>query len=356
MTPIVHPSRSAPSVTVRSRAPLRLGFSGGGTDLSPFCDLHGGQVLNVTISLYAYTTIFLRTDGRVSFVSADRKHAHECEASAKIDVSDPAVILHAGVYNRIVRQFNNDQPLPVTITTYSDVMPGSGLGSSSTMVVSIIKAFTELLALPLGEYDIAHLAYEIERVELGLSGGRQDQYAATFGGFNFIEFYANDRVIVNPLRVKNWIISELESSLVLYYTGYSRSSASIIEKQVSNIKAADQECMQALHELKAEAVGMKEALLRGDIAGFARYMAHGWGAKKRTAGAISNEHIEDVYARAVKAGALAGKLSGAGGGGFMIFLVDPVRRVEVIEALQGIPGGEIVPVRFQKHGTEGWRA
>jgi D-glycero-alpha-D-manno-heptose-7-phosphate kinase len=305
--------------------------------------------------LYAYTTISLRGDNLVEFISADGRQSFTADAAVDVATDNDALILHAGVYRRIMRQFNNNQPLPVSITTYSDVLPGSGLGSSSTMVVSIVKAFVELLGLPLGEYDIAHLAYEIERLDLGLLGGRQDQYAATFGGFNFIEFYANDRVIVNPLRVKNWILSELESSLVLFYTGRSRNSANIIEKQVSNIQSEDERCLAALHQLKAEASGMKEALLRGDLRRFARYMADGWESKKQTAGAISNEYIEDVYARAVRAGALAGKLSGAGGGGFMMFLVDPVRRVEVIEALQDMRDGEVVPVRFQKHGTEGWR-
>jgi D-glycero-alpha-D-manno-heptose-7-phosphate kinase len=341
-------------VTVRARAPLRLGFSGGGTDLSPFCDLHGGQVLNVAISLYAHTTISFRDDNLVRFVSADRRQSYEAEANGKVDAGED-LILHAGVYRRIVRDYNGGQPLAVTITTQADVPPGSGLGSSSTMVVSIVKAFTELLALPLGEYDIAHLAYEIERIELGLRGGRQDQYAATFGGFNFIEFYANDRVIVNPLRVKNWIISELESSLVLYFTGTSRSSAAIIEKQVRNIESGDGQCMAALAELKQETVAMKEALLRGELGLFAHYMGKAWESKKRTAEAISNGRIETAYQRALSAGALAGKLSGAGGGGFMMFLVDPVRRVEVIDALNEIGEGEVVPVRFQKHGTEGWR-
>jgi D-glycero-alpha-D-manno-heptose-7-phosphate kinase len=347
---------TAKTITVRSRAPLRLGFSGGGTDLSPFCDLHGGQVLNVAISLYAYTTISLRGDNQICFTAADRKQSLTAAAAPDIQVDSNSLMLHAGVYRRIMSQFNRGQALPVTITTYSDVMPGSGLGSSSTLVVSIVRAFAELMSLPLGEYDIAHLAYEIERIDLGLLGGRQDQYAATFGGFNFIEFYANDRVIVNPLRVKSWIASELESSLVLYYTGYSRNSASIIEKQVSNIQSSDEDCLKALHELKAEAAGMKESLLRGDIRGFARYMAQGWEAKKRTAGAITNDRIEDVYTRACDAGALAGKLSGAGGGGFMMFLVDPIRRVEVIETLEAIPNGEVVPVRFQKYGAEAWRA
>ncbi len=322
--------------------------------MSPFCDLYGGCVLNVTISLYAHTTISLRDDGVVRFVSADRKQAYQVEIGANIDVDNDLVLL-AGVYRRIIRQFNNNQPLALTITTHADVPPGSGLGSSSTMVVSLVKAFTELLSLPLGEYDIARLAYEIERIDLGLHGGRQDQYAATFGGFNFMEFYANERVIVNPLRIKNWILSELESSLVLYFTGTSRSSAAIIETQVDNIKSQNEECLLGLHELKQEALSMKEALLRGDLKLFGQYMGKAWESKKRTAQAISNPHVESVYERAMAAGALAGKLSGAGGGGFMMFLVDPVQRMQLIDALTETEAGKVVPVRFQKYGTEGWR-
>jgi D-glycero-alpha-D-manno-heptose-7-phosphate kinase len=344
--------RGGPLV-VRSRAPLRLGFGGGGTDLSPYCDQYGGCVLNASISLYAYCTISLRSDSEVSFVSADRNQ-HYHAAADQDHTADGDLILHAGVYNRIIRQFLDGRPLPVTITTQSDVPPGSGLGSSSTMVVSMVKAFTELLGLPLGEYEIAHLAYEIERVDLGLRGGRQDQYAATFGGFNFIEFFSGDRVIVNPLRVKNWIISELESSLVLVYTGISRSSAAIIDQQTRNLETSDDDCIEAMHAMKQQTLRMKEALLRGELNMFAACMGEGWLSKKRTASGISNGSIDCMYEVAIASGAHAGKLSGAGGGGFMMFLVDPLRRLDVTRALESA-NGRIVPCRFQKYGTEGWR-
>jgi D-glycero-alpha-D-manno-heptose-7-phosphate kinase len=170
----------------RSRAPLRLGLAGGGTDVSPYSDLYGGAVLNATISMYAYATIEPRDDGKIVFNSIDRSKRLEFESKEFLEI-DGNLDLLKGVYNRIVKDFAK-KPLSFELTTYVDAPPGSGLGSSSTLVVAIIGAFAEWLNLPLGEYDIAHLAYEIERKDLGMAGGKQDQYAATFGGFNFIRY------------------------------------------------------------------------------------------------------------------------------------------------------------------------
>lgn len=338
---------------VRSRAPLRLGLGGGGTDLSPFCDLYGGYVLNATIDMYAYSTVEAATNEKVEFVDADREVVFETEASEYI-APEGDLVLHKGVYNRIVQEFNGGEPLPVTLTTYCDVPPGSGLGSSSTMVVAMVKAFVELLNLPLGEYEIAHLAYEVERVDLGLNGGKQDQYAATFGGINFMEFYANDRVIVNPLRVKNWIISELETSLVLFYTGVSRDSATIIEEQSSNVNAGREKPIAAMKEMKEEAVLMKECLLKGDIRSFAMFMDQAWESKKKMARNISNSQIDTIYNLAKQSGAYAGKVSGAGGGGFLMFLVEPLRRMDVMRVLEA-QQGRAMTCHFIKYGTQGWR-
>jgi D-glycero-alpha-D-manno-heptose-7-phosphate kinase len=241
----------------------------------------------------------------------------------------------------------------LSITTHSDAPPGSGLGSSSTLVVSMIKAFVEWLNLPLGEYDIARLAFEIERQDVGLSGGRQDQYAATFGGFNFMEFHPHERVVINPLRIKNWIISELEASLLLYFGGVSRDSAAIIDEQAKNVKDRDQGAIDAMHALKQEAVQMKESLLKGDFDGFVESMEAGWAAKKRMARCISNPQIDEAYALARAAGAKAGKVSGAGGGGFMMLLADPARRVDVARALQH--RGQVYTCHFTKYGTQGWK-
>jgi D-glycero-alpha-D-manno-heptose-7-phosphate kinase len=339
---------------IRARAPLRLGLAGGGTDVSPYCDRYGGLVLNATIDKYAYTVLQPGGDGDgVRFVAADKQEEWAGEAASELPL-DGCLDLHKGVYNRIVREFNGGRPLPLTLTTHTDAPPGSGLGSSSTLVVSMIKAFVEWLNLPLGEYDIARLAYEIERKDVGLSGGRQDQYAATFGGFNFMEFHPDERVVVNPLRIKNWIVSELEASLLLYFGGVSRDSAQIIDEQTRNVQQDDNAAIEAMHALKQESIAMKENLLKGDFDGLVHSMDAGWEAKKRMAKSISNPRIEESYERAKQAGMRAGKISGAGGGGFMMMLVDPVRRMDVIRALSKTEG-QIYNCHFTEIGTQGWK-
>ena len=339
--------------SVRARAPLRLGLAGGGTDVSPFCDLHGGFVLNAAIDKYAYAMIDPLPAGQLEFLATDQQQAHRGEALPQLPLQGE-LQLHKGVYNRIVRQFRDGEPLPVRLTTFSEAPAGSGLGSSSTLVVAMIKAFVEYLNLPLGEYEIARMAYDIERMDVGLAGGRQDQYSATFGGFNFMEFYADERVVVNPLRIKNWILTELESSLVLYFTGVSRQSAAIITEQKKNIEAHSKSSLDASFALKREAVAMKESILKGDFAALAESMRAGWEWKKKLAQQVSNPEIDETYEVACRAGALAGKVSGAGGGGFMFFLVDPPRRMETMRALQAL-GGQAGGCHFSKHGTEGWR-
>jgi len=339
---------------IRARAPLRLGLAGGGTDLSPFAEIHGGHVLNATISLYSYALLEDSKDGGIHFHANDLGRSFSSLAAATLPTSID-LPLHAGVYNRIVRDFNDGRPLPISLTTSADVRPGSGLGSSSTLVVAMVKAFVEFLQLPLGEYEIAHLAYEIERIDIGMSGGRQDQYAATFGGFNFLEFEANDRVIVNPLRIKRWIVSELEASLVLFGTGMSRDSSTVIDSQISNVSSGNTKSVEATLALKQDAIDMKAALLRGDIAHFTAILGRSWENKKRTSSGVSNGAIDDIYDAACKAGASAGKISGAGGGGFMMFMVAPERRDHVIEALKQ-KNGRILPCNFSDHGSEGWRA
>lgn len=338
---------------IRSKAPLRLGLAGGGTDVSPYSDEFGGFVLNATINMYAHCTIETTHNNRISFYAADRDEYFETELTEQLEL-DGRLNLHKGIYNRVVRQFRGGKPVSLRMTTYSDAPAGSGLGSSSTMAVAMLKAFVELLHLPLGEYDIAFLAYQIERMDVGLSGGKQDQYAATFGGFNFIEFYAEDRVIVNPLRIKNWIINELENSMILVYTGTSRESATIIEEQIRNTKAKNSQSLDAMHQLKADALTMKEATLKGDIKTIARCLAHSWEAKKKMAAGISNDRLDQLYSAALKAGAYAGKVSGAGGGGFMIFMVDPVKRIQVIKELVKLDA-QVTNFHFAKDGTQGWR-
>jgi D-glycero-alpha-D-manno-heptose-7-phosphate kinase len=336
---------------VRARAPLRLGLAGGGTDVSPYSERFGGQVLNVTIDKYAYATIVERADGQVELIAADNQVVWQGPASPALE-RRAGLDLHVGVYNRIVRDFNQGRPLAISLVTHSEAPPGSGLGSSSTMVVALLQAFCEYLMLPLGEYEIARLAYEIERLDLGMSGGKQDQYAAAFGGLNFMEFFA-DRVIVNPLRIKPEVRAELESSLVLYYTGISRESAAIIDVQTAGVAASNPQSLDAMHRLKEEASAMKEAILLGDLSAMAASMLKGWAAKKRAAAAISNPQIDRIYDAALAAGALAGKLSGAGGGGFMMLLADPARRPDVMRQLVSF-GGQVMTCNFTEAGAYAW--
>lgn len=345
---------SGQPILVRARAPLRLGLGGGGSDLSPFCDEYGGFVLNATIALFVYAMVEPRTDGKVSFVAADRQETLMYDAGASLDIGPP-LPLHKATYLRMIRDFRGGEPLSLTLTTYSDVPAGSGLGSSSALVVAMIEAFRELLNLPLGEYEVAQLAHSIERTDAGMQGGKQDQYAATFGGFNFMEFYGANRVIVNPLRMKPSTVSELEASLVLFNTGVPRDSDAIIAEQASRVVRREEESIAATLNLKAEAVAMKEALLKGDIPRLGEVLNAGWESKKKTAAAVTNRNLEHVYDIAMSAGAFSGKVSGAGGGGYMIFLVDPARRPAVWRALQGVPGS-IVRVQFTNDGSAAWRS
>ena len=340
-------------MSIRARAPLRLGLAGGGTDVSPYCDLFGGAVLNATIDRYAHCTIDPRSDGKIIIEATDLRAGEILDAEPFLAPTGPFQ-LHKSVYNRIVREYNGGKPLSLSLTTWSDAPPGSGLGASSTLVVCMVGSFAEWLHLPLGEYDIAHCAYVVERVDLGLAGGKQDQYAAAFGGVNLIEFYADDRVIVNPLRVKDWILNELEASLVLYFTGISRESARIIDEQIRNTQTRSEQSVEAMHAMKADVGRMKEAILFGDIRRFAEILGNSWQVKKRLARGISNDHIESIALSALAAGAISGKVTGAGGGGYMMFVVPPGHRRRLIDALSEL-GGEVMDFHFTKEGVTAWR-
>lgn len=338
---------------IRARAPLRLGLAGGGTDVSPYADVHGGYVLNATIDRYAYAVIKTLEGPQVRFVATDQQATAVHPLSESLS-PDGKLDLHRAVYNHMIRHYNGGRPLALELSTFCDAPAGSGLGSSSTLVVVMIRAFTELLNLPLDDYTIASLAYQIERIDCGLQGGRQDQYSATFGGFNFMEFYGEQRTVINSLRIKNWVICELEASLVLFYTGVSRDSAKIIADQSNNVKSGMHDAVEAMHGIKREALVMKECLLRGDFAGIVNSMRAGWESKKRSATTVTNPMIDEIYESSMGAGALAGKVSGAGGGGFMWFFVPTERRMDVIRSLTRFKG-QVSNCHFTKHGTQAWK-
>ncbi len=335
----------------RSKAPLRIGLAGGGTDVSPYCDLYGGAILNATISLYAYASIEPTDDNRIIIEAADRNETDELEKQDQLEINGK-LNLAKGVYNHIVNKYG---PVPsgFKLTTFVDAPAGSGLGSSSTLVVAIIGAFAEWLHLPLGEYDVAHMAYIIERDELAMAGGKQDQYAGTFGGVNFMEFYDNNRVIVNPLRIKQKFLFELGNNMLLYFTATSRLSSDIIEAQSKNVKDKDKGSIEAMHRLKEQAFMMKEALLKGDIHNIGKILDHGFRFKKQTAKGISNTQMDEIYDAAIAAGATGGKISGAGGGGFMMFYCPGNSRFAVQQALAKF-GGEFRHYQFVEHGLSTW--
>lgn len=340
---------------VRSRAPLRLGLAGGGTDVSPYCDEFGGSVLNATIGHYAYASIEPAESGSVEFVSRDQSESTKYPADSRLE-PDGKLDLLKFVHNCAVRQFNGGKSLSLRLTTRVDVPSGSGLGGSSTLVVAALRAYAEWLNYAIDDYDLAHTAWVLEREEAGLKGGRQDQYAAAFGGFNYMEFASGGRVLVNPLRIRESIVSELEASLLLFYTGDSRASAKIIAEQTKNVETGNRQAIDAMHLIKQEAVRMKEALLRGDFNLLHEVLRRSWEAKKQMASGIVNPKIEMLYQRALDAGAYCAKISGAGGGGFMMFLADPMLKGQVAEALQGAGGnGVIYGCHFTRVGVQAWR-
>lgn len=337
--------------TICAKAPLRLGFGGGGTDVSPYCDQFGGVVLNATIGLFARVTLEPRTDGQLVLASADQQKPHwQGVAKPHRDVPEH-VRLHKGVWDHFAAR--TGQRPGVTLTTSADSPPGSGLGTSSALVVALVEAMRRFNETILSPQEIAELAYRIERQDLDLAGGHQDQYTAAFGGFNMMVFGAEDQVKVSPLTISEATQAQLESSIVLYFTGVSRHSATIIDEQTANMKDAQPRSLAGLDALKAGALDMQAALADGDLLRFGAILDAGWQSKKLTASQITSPEIDQVYDAAKAYGAFGGKVTGAGGGGFMMFLIDPARRDGLMAHLSAF-GGTCQPARFYPHGVTSW--
>jgi len=333
---------------IRSKAPLRISFCGGGTDVSPYLEERGGVVLSVTIDKYAYATLCFRDDRSITVRSLDYNLV------AKYNLDEP--LLYDGnldLVKAVINRLNKgDNAEGLEFFLHSDAPPGSGLGASSAVVVSLIGLFKHWLHLPFTNYEIAELAYKIERVDMGIKGGKQDQYAATFGGFNFIEFY-KDATIVNPLRIPMDVLNELHYNLLLCYTGKTRLSAGIIDTQVQNYMQRKEDVVQAMNELKAITIEMKNALLRGQLTEFGALLHNAWENKKKMAQQISDPFIDELYEMARKNGALGGKISGAGGGGYMSFYCPFDRKHIVAESLKKM-GAQVVAFNFEFYGLQTW--
>lgn len=340
---------------LRSRAPLRISFAGGGTDVSPYPEEKGGAVLNCTIDKFAYATLQSNPDGagRVEVESLDynvkaiyEKPSDFLEATGELDLVKAALrVLHRPENGESSRD-------SLKLFLHSDAPPGTGLGSSSTMVVALVGAFQQYLRRPWTAYDIAELAYEIERREFGMKGGRQDMYAAAFGGFNFIEF-AGQRTIVNPLKIRPEVLNELAYRLLLCYTGTSHYSNDIIQRQQESYVQKRGDTVAALDATKQLAIDMKNELLRGDLDEMGRLLDAGWQLKKRFTEGITNPRIDAFYQRARDAGALGGKLVGAGGGGYLLLFCDFERRARVAKTVQEA-GGRVEDFALEPEGLQTW--
>ena len=342
---VVSPPRG--TLAYRAKAPLRVSFAGGGTDIPPFCHREGGCVLNATLNRYAYGKLRPRMDKNVQIESVDFGVSLNYEApcvpayDGKLDLVKAAVQKLAG---QDARGFD--------LFLHSDAPPGSGLGSSSTLMVAIVGLLREFKALPLTDYEIAHLAFTIEREDLGIQGGLQDQYAATFGGFNFIEFH-NNQVIVNPLRIRQDIVNELEHNLLLCYTGKTRLSDHIIEDQMSRYGRGERETVEGLHQQKTLAVEMKNRLLQGRLRDFGGLLHDAWEAKKKLSPRVTTDEINEMYEEARRHGAIGGKITGAGGGGYMLFYCLFERKPRVAERLSQM-GGQVSEFAFEFQGLQTW--
>jgi D-glycero-alpha-D-manno-heptose-7-phosphate kinase len=341
-----YPNGSSP--TIRTKAPLRISFAGGGTDVPPYPEREGGCVLNATIDNYAWGSLRPRDDGRIRIESVDLGVLLDCLVESKLEFDGQLDLVKA----TLVRlQAQDSRGFDVFL--HSDAPPGSGLGSSSALIVGLVGLVKEFKNLPLTEYEVAHLAYLIEREDLRIQGGHQDQYASCFGGFNFIEFYG-DRVIVNPLRIQQDTVNELEHNLLLCYTGTTRRSDRIIEDQIKRFEEKQEDTLRALGEQKQLAVDMKNALLRQQLDDFGDLLHSAWESKKNLSPRISNGWIDEMYETARKSGALGGKITGAGGGGYMLFYCQFEKRHKVAEALKQL-GASPTEFAFESRGLQAWR-
>lgn len=333
---------------IRSKAPLRLSFAGGGTDVRPFVDAEGGCVLNATITRYAWGSLAGRDDGQIQIESADFGSLLQFDAKAKLVYDGKMDIAKAAI-----RNLGGQDSLGFDLFLHTDAPPGSGLGSSSSLMVSLVGLLREFKGLSLSDYETAQLAYQIEREQLGIQGGMQDQYAAAFGGFNFIEFH-KDRVIVNPLRISRDAVNELEHNLLLCYTGRPRSDVHIIEDQIGRYERRDDQALAGLRRQKQLAFDMKNALLERRLDDFGELLGAAWRYKKKMSPKISTPHVDQLYEEATKHGAIGGKITGAGGGGYMLFYCRYEKKLSVAEALRRL-GATPAEFGFDLHGLQTWR-
>jgi D-glycero-alpha-D-manno-heptose-7-phosphate kinase len=331
----------------RAKAPLRVSFAGGGTDVPPFPEQEGGLVLSAAINRYAYGSLTPRSDDRIRIESVD------FGLDETYGVGDPMIFDgKLGLVKAAIGKLGDAGHAGYDLFLHASAPPGSGLGSSSTMMVALIGLLKDFHRLPLTDYEIAELAYTIEREDLGIKGGHQDQYAATFGGFNFLEFHG-DHVIVNPLRIPGDVIHELEHNMLLAYTGRTRQSDGIIDDQTQRFTGGEEAALEGLRMQKDLATQMKNALLRRRLEDFGELLGTAWSYKKKMSPRISTSFIDELYEEALKQGALGGKVTGAGGGGYMLFFCPFHVKHRVADRLIEM-GASVTEFEFAAEGLTTW--
>lgn len=332
---------------IRSKAPFRVSFGGGGTDMPPYCTKHGGCVINTTIDRHVYISVEPRDDEKVRVFSINYNKEIFFDVGDKDYTGDFELL--KGVIN--VLNINDG----FNITVYSDLPAGSGMGGSSSLCVALIGAFNEFYNLKLNKHEIASKACNIERVELKQKGGYQDQFAAAYGGFNFIEF--SNGIKVSPIKTTEEMINELQYRLILCYVGGSHFSSNIQDEVLKGYEFEKKSFMEAMQDLKDVAYSMRKIIESKDIYQlnkFGEFLHKGWLAKKSLSSKISNKNIENFYLTSRKYGVLGGKLLGAGGGGHLLLFSKPNKKFEVIKELEKI-GGKIVNFHFNPKGLEVWK-
>jgi len=331
---------------LRGKAPLRISFAGGGTDLSHFFDKHGGIVISATIDKYCHASIKKRADSKI-IINSDLEE--EMIINSKEDIKYDGKL---DLVKAVVKVMNPEFGFEINI--FNDIPPGRGLGSSATLSVLLVSLISQIQGIKYDDYKIAELAYRAERQELKISGGWQDQYAAVTGGFNFMEF-KEDKTLIYPLRLKEEVINEFNRHLLLCYVGKSHFSGELHKSQENSFKTNEEQVTNNLNELKNIAVGIKESLLINDIEKIGGLLHQSWMNKKSIDKGISDDNIDRLYEAGLKNGAIGGKLLGAGGGGYILFFHSPEKRNSLVRALRN-NGGEILSFSFDFKGTEVWSA
>ncbi|MHA1679944.1 MAG: GHMP family kinase ATP-binding protein [Promethearchaeota archaeon] len=340
---------------IRSKAPFRIAFAGGGTDVSPYCDEFKGAVLNATINYYAYVTIEESTGRGIHVNSLDYNEYASFYKKEELDNSGPLGLVKATL--REIGELNGRDVMGdergLNVFIHSDAPPGSGLGSSSTVCVALLGALIDYFKIPLTNYEAGEKSFDIERNKLGIKGGSQDQFAAVFGGFNYMEFFKG-RTIVNPLRIHKDIVNELQYNTILVNTGKSRMSDKILDEQIRLYNSEKDRMLPYYHHAVELTNQIKNALLKQDLDDFATLLSEAFENKKQFCSKISTDRVEKIYSTAMNHGALGGRILGAGGGGFMMFYVDYLRKRELIRKLGEI-GVDILNFSFDKYGLQTWK-